>query len=120
MPTKIALLVLAPRVKNRQMSEPTFSFESRGILAGTLICLSAIAPTHRPVQNCHEEYDILHLTLGFRLNGTPQMGDNGENESQRENSQLLVVFGLSHCDSCLGFASPNQLLLGGGAIIEIV
>lgn len=48
------------------------------------------------------------LILGFRLHVAPNVGDIGENEVDRGNSQLLVVFGFSHIDSRVDFAFPNQ------------
>ena len=50
----------------------------------------------------------------------PHIGNMGEDNHQRWNSQLLVVPGVFYLDLHVDFASSNHALFCGGAVVESV
>lgn len=78
--------------------------------------LSAIARLRNQPPTVTKKMAIQRPIFGSGLQEAPHLGDTGGNEPQRENSQLLNVFGVFHFDSPVDFAFPNRPLLGEGGL----
>ncbi|CAN0041878.1 unnamed protein product, partial [Sphacelaria rigidula] len=92
--------------------------DSASVASDTTI--APLPPKKNQPKSVTKNMDIQRLMFGFRLDEAPYMGDIGDNESKRRNSQLLVVLGFLQFDLREDFASPNQALFQGGATVENV